>query len=157
MIEEVGDVYCEPIGGDCDFGREMEFIVVFVLASSFIHSIIIVQDIKIGGVSMDSKDLTVKEMKEIEKMVGSLYDTAHRDATAERLQAMIGADENAGAIASAAVEELRYRGEVRYEVVDGLEGEDTCGCGDPIVRYNDEWFHVYNPALTGTDDHDARP
>jgi len=42
-------------------------------------------------------------------------------------------------------------------VVEG-QGETTdCGCGWPITVHDDEWMHVYNPRLTGSDDHDPRP
>lgn len=43
------------------------------------------------------------------------------------------------------------------DVTDGIEAHDTCGCGEPIARYEGEWMHVYNPQLRGTDDHDATP
>ncbi|WP_158578436.1 hypothetical protein [Spongiactinospora rosea] len=43
------------------------------------------------------------------------------------------------------------------DIVDG-QGEVTwCGCGEPITEYYGEWLHVYNPALTGANDHDAEP
>ncbi|MBB2914876.1 hypothetical protein FHS43_006188 [Streptosporangium becharense] len=43
------------------------------------------------------------------------------------------------------------------EIVAGQGRVDWCGCGEPITEYDGEWLHVYNPALTGADDHDAHP
>ncbi|MFI6513586.1 hypothetical protein ACIBCT_38785 [Streptosporangium sp. NPDC050855] len=37
------------------------------------------------------------------------------------------------------------------------EALDTYGCGETITLYDGEWFHVFNPALVGADDHDAAP
>lgn len=45
----------------------------------------------------------------------------------------------------------------RFDIVANQEAQSHCGCGDPVVRYEGEWYHVYNPALTGNDDHDAHP
>lgn len=43
------------------------------------------------------------------------------------------------------------------EIVDGQGRVEWCGCGEPMTEYEGEWLHVYNPALTGADDHDASP
>lgn len=43
------------------------------------------------------------------------------------------------------------------DVVAGQGDVADCGCGWPITEYDGEWLHIFNPALTGTDDHDARP
>jgi hypothetical protein len=49
------------------------------------------------------------------------------------------------------------RDTAHHEVVAG-QGETTdCGCGWPITVYDGEWMHVFNPALTGSDDHDPEP
>lgn len=44
-----------------------------------------------------------------------------------------------------------------FDIVANQEAQSHCGCGDPVVLYEGEWYHVYNPALTGTGDHDAHP
>lgn len=93
----------------------------------------------------------------IEDMVGALIDADDRDVIAARLQERIDAGEQAKEIATAAVERLRYQGEIRFDIVADQDGQDFCGCGGPIVHFRGEWLHVYNPYLTGTDDHDARP
>lgn len=43
------------------------------------------------------------------------------------------------------------------ELVDGQGPVDWCGCGEPMTEYDGVLLHVYNPALTGADDHDASP
>lgn len=44
------------------------------------------------------------------------------------------------------------------DVTDGASEEaETCSCGEPITFYDGEWLHIFNPALRGTDDHDAKP
>lgn len=43
------------------------------------------------------------------------------------------------------------------DVIDGIEQQETCSCGEPIVLYDGDWLHLYNPELTGADDHDASP
>ncbi|GAA4209616.1 hypothetical protein GCM10022252_76390 [Streptosporangium oxazolinicum] len=43
------------------------------------------------------------------------------------------------------------------EIVDGQGALETCGCGEWITCYDGEWFHIFNPALVGADDHDAAP
>lgn len=43
-----------------------------------------------------------------------------------------------------------------YEVMPEKE-TIHCGCGQPIALHDGEWLHVYNPELTGADDHEARP
>lgn len=45
----------------------------------------------------------------------------------------------------------------QFDIVANQEAQAICGCGDPVVLYEGYWHHVYNPALTGTDDHDAHP
>lgn len=42
-------------------------------------------------------------------------------------------------------------------IVEGQGPVTYCGCGEPITEYEGEWLHIYNPALTGADDHDAHP
>jgi hypothetical protein len=42
-----------------------------------------------------------------------------------------------------------------YDIVEGIEEEDFCMCGWPIVSMEGEWLHLDNPTLTGTDDHHA--
>jgi len=32
-----------------------------------------------------------------------------------------------------------------------------CECGERIAEYHEDWFHVLNPELRGTDDHWAEP
>jgi hypothetical protein len=127
---------------------------------SHIHGIIIVENITLGGaptVHQPESTTAARFPNTVETMVAALEEAPDRDVLADRLQAMIAAGERVPQIARAAVEQLRYQGEIRHDIVDGQDGEDVCGCGDPVVRYEDEWFHVYNPRLTGTDDHDARP
>ena len=49
---------------------------------------------------------------------------------------------------------------VVWDLADLIEGQgdiDICGCGYEITEYNGEWLHIINPALAGTDDHDAQP
>lgn len=43
------------------------------------------------------------------------------------------------------------------DAADAREQQDTCRCGEPIVLYNGDWLHLYNPELTGANDHDASP
>jgi len=51
----------------------------------------------------------------------------------------------------------RAQDQVQEQVVEG-QGETTdCGRGWPITVYDGQWLHVFNPALTGCDDHDAAP
>ncbi|HEU0130800.1 MAG TPA: hypothetical protein VFQ85_07395 [Mycobacteriales bacterium] len=57
--------------------------------------------------------------------------------------------------ADPAVADDRYDDDL--DIVANQQAQSHCGCGDPVVLYEGEWFHVYNPALTGTDDHDAHP
>ena len=48
-------------------------------------------------------------------------------------------------------------GSDRADVAGSIEQQGTCGCGEPIVLCDGEWLHLYNPELTGADDHDASP
>lgn len=43
------------------------------------------------------------------------------------------------------------------ELIDGAGPDATCGCGYGITYFEGAWLHVFNPELTGTDDHDAEP
>ena len=43
------------------------------------------------------------------------------------------------------------------DLIAGQGATADCGCGWPITDYDGEWLHVFNPELTGSDDHDARP
>lgn len=45
--------------------------------------------------------------------------------------------------------------ELQRNVVEGQGPTSICGCGWPVTYYEDCWMHVFNPELTGTDDHDA--
>lgn len=46
---------------------------------------------------------------------------------------------------------------VEENLVVGQGATTDCGCGWPITQYDGVWLHVYNPELTGCDDHDAQP
>lgn len=48
----------------------------------------------------------------------------------------------------------KLRGE---EFTEGAGPDETCGCGEEITWYDGEWLHIANPALRGTDDHNAEP
>lgn len=43
------------------------------------------------------------------------------------------------------------------DFTDGAGPDETCGCGEDITWYDGEWMHIANPALRGTDDHQAEP
>jgi hypothetical protein len=43
------------------------------------------------------------------------------------------------------------------DVVDGIQEQDVCQCGDLIALVGHTWFHIYNERLRGTDDHDPAP
>ncbi|GAA4100912.1 hypothetical protein [Actinomadura miaoliensis] len=47
--------------------------------------------------------------------------------------------------------------EHRYHIVDGQTALALCGCGEPILEWCGDWWHVHNPAVRGTDDHWAHP
>src|SRR5690606_6416056 len=53
----------------------------------------------------------------------------------------------------------RIGGELAHlaDLVDGQGRVEVCTCGQPITEYEGRWLHVYNPELTGADDHEARP
>ncbi|MFI9558851.1 hypothetical protein [Nonomuraea endophytica] len=43
------------------------------------------------------------------------------------------------------------------DLIEGQGAVDICGCGYEITEYEGGWLHIINPALAGTDDHDAHP
>lgn len=44
-----------------------------------------------------------------------------------------------------------------FQLVAGQEEVAHCGCGQVIIKFRGVWYHAYNPALTGADDHLAGP
>jgi len=44
------------------------------------------------------------------------------------------------------------------DFTDGAyDGEEFCGCGEPITYFEGEWMHIVSEELRGTGDHTAEP
>lgn len=44
------------------------------------------------------------------------------------------------------------------DFTDGAwDGEEDCGCGEPITFFEGEWMHIVSEELRGTGDHVAEP
>jgi hypothetical protein len=48
-------------------------------------------------------------------------------------------------------------GDHRYHIVAGQTAVAICGCGEKILQWRDDWYHVHNPEVRGTEDHWAQP
>lgn len=48
-------------------------------------------------------------------------------------------------------------GDHQYHIVADQTAVAVCGCGEKILEWQGDWYHVHNPLVRGTDDHWAEP